>query len=207
MPHGPDLKPLFLVSLVMICSCAPSWDVPTYRAPGGGPPISGPEPGEGETARRGVLPESGPLELTVEIAVLAALENNRSLKAERLAPAIARTSEDLELAAFDPLLSAEISKDRKRTEGSVGPASDSTSDLLSGEISLGAYLPTGTAVEIEAGCEALDSSLYSDEANSATLGLTVTQALLKGSGIRPNLASLRQSKLDTFRSRWEFLTR
>ena len=44
------------------------------------------------------------IEVTIEGAILMALENNRALRVERLNPDILRTFENQEQAVFDPLL-------------------------------------------------------------------------------------------------------
>jgi len=199
----PSLPLVSVLLCALVSSCVPADEVPARRTTRSGSHASGGESADDGTPRENALPETGPLELTVEKAILASLQNNRSLRTERLSPAIRRTYVDQERAAFDPVISAEISKERTKTEGSTGSRSDSTADTLGGGASVSAFLPTGTSVTADAEGEKLDSSLYSDEASSATLGLTVTQALLNGAGVRANLASLRQARLDTFRSQWE----
>ncbi|NQT55044.1 MAG: hypothetical protein HQ551_02310, partial [Desulfobacteraceae bacterium] len=57
---------------------------------------------------------SEPLEVTVENAILIALENNQSLKIERLEPQIYTTYEDEEQAVFDPVLSGEANFSNER---------------------------------------------------------------------------------------------
>jgi outer membrane protein TolC len=63
-------------------------------------------------------------------------------------------------------------------------------------------LPSGTTVGIEGATSVSDSS-RSGNLVGQRLGLSVTQALLKGYGAAVNLASLRQAKLNTLASHYE----
>ncbi len=146
-------------------------------------------------------PQGGPLELTVQQAILLALESNRSLAVERLNPPIRGTLEDQERVVFDPVVSASASAERQKAESAS--RSLSTTDSYSAEASADAFLPTGTSVELTASTQVLDSSLYSDDLAASRVGLSVTQALLRGAGVRVNLASLRQARLDTLASEYE----
>ena len=74
---------------------------------------------------------------------------------------------------------------------------------VSGIISLKQYFPTGTKIALEAGSRMEDSSLYDASFYSTRLGMTVTQALLRGYGTDANLAELRQARLDTRMSEYE----
>ncbi len=148
----------------------------------------------------------GPLRITVSEAILLCLENNRSLSVERLTPSIRQTYEDNERAVFDPSVGAEVSGGRVQGERQArsGSATETfTSDTLDGRILLEQYFPSGTAVELEATTRAADSSLYDDTFYSSRLGMTVTQALLRGFGTEANLARLRQARLDTRMSEFE----
>lgn len=150
--------------------------------------------------------DESPIKVTVQKAILLALENNRSLRVERFNPLISRTFEDQERALFDPVIGAEVSVERKKAKrlARSGSGSESSiSDDFSGEISIAEHLPTGTEVELEGSVSTIDSSLYSDRFTSSRAGVTVTQALLKGFGLGANLASLRQARLDTLASQFE----
>ena len=138
----------------------------------------------------------GPLEIGVRSAILVALENNPALKVERLNPLITRTSEDVERAAFDPVLGAEASASRQRGQ-------TSRSWGLAAEAALAQRLPTGTSVELGASWTLADGTNYTDRSDTTRLGLSVTQALLQGAGVAVNLAGLRQARLDTLASHYE----
>ncbi len=148
----------------------------------------------------------GPLKLTVEGTVLLALENNKAFRVQRLSPPIRRTLEEGERAAFDPTVSAQASKGRTDAQrlARAGTETESfASERTEGEFSVNTFLPTGTAVALESSSNITESSLYSDSFASTRVGLTVTQAILRGFGTRANLASLRQARLDTLASQYE----
>ena len=157
-----------------------------------------------ERVERPVPP--GPLKVTITEAILLSLENNRSLVVQRLNPSIQQTAEDRERAVFDPTTNAEIFGGRVKGERLARSGSDTedfTTDTVEGVISLEQYFPTGTTVALEAGNEMDDSSLYDSSFYSTRLGMTVTQALLRGYGTDVNLAKLRQARLDTRMSEYE----
>lgn len=148
----------------------------------------------------------GPLKVTITEAILLSLENNRSLVVQRLNPSIEQTFEDQERAVFDPTTNADISAGRVKEERlarSGSKTEDVTTDFIDGIISLEQYFPTGTTVALEAGTQVNDSSLYDDNFYSTRLGMTVTQALLRGYGTDVNLARLQQARLDTRMSEYE----
>ena len=149
----------------------------------------------------------GPLKLTITEAILLCLENNRSLVVQRLNPSIQQTFEDQERAVFDPVTSAEIAAGRIKGERLARSGSETeefTTDTADGIISLEQYFPTGTAVALKADAQMNESSLYNDDFFSTRLGMTVTQALLRGYGTDVNLARMQQARLDTRMSEYEF---
>ena len=149
---------------------------------------------------------TGPLKLTVAEAILLCLENNRSLEVQRLSPSIQQTFEGQERAVFDPEVNAALSAGRLRGERLARSGSDTenfTTDTADGIISLDQYFPTGTTVALAADTRMNDSSLYDNTFYSTRLGMTVTQALLRGYGTEVNLAQLKQARLDTRMSEYE----
>ncbi|MGA9476631.1 MAG: TolC family protein [Desulfobacterales bacterium] len=157
-----------------------------------------------EILARAVPP--GPLKLTVTEAILLCLENNRELEVQRLNPSIRQTFEDQERAVFDPETDAEVSAGRVKGERLARSGSDTenfTTDAAEGIISLAQYFPTGTTVALEAGTQMNDSSLYDDTFYETRLGMTLTQALLRGYGTDVNLARLQQARLETRMSEYE----
>ena len=178
----------------------------TDLAAGNEPPAETPPPPSEAPATSPPLSPNGPLELTVEDAVLLALENNNAFRVQRLNPPIRRTFEQQERAAFDPVLTATASKrraDAQRLARAGAETESFVSDTTSGELSVSTLLPTGTTVALGTDTEMTESSLYRESFASTRLGLTVTQALLRGLGTGVNLATLRQARLDTLASQYE----
>jgi hypothetical protein len=71
-------------------------------------------PAQGEPETATTTGHDGPLSITVQDALLMALENNRALKIERFNPAITQTAEEEARAEFDPLFTGEYAYDRRR---------------------------------------------------------------------------------------------
>ena len=157
-------------------------------------------PSEGEAESEPSEP-AGPLELTVKEAILTALDNNRALRLERLSPKRSRVSEDSARAVFDPTLTAGYSTSRDRTDRRDTGA-DETSKDFGADVGVSQFLPTGTSVEAGVSTDRSWSDLYGDQ-HTTRADLTVTQALLRGAGLRRNLAALRQARLDTLASEYE----
>lgn len=158
----------------------------------------------GETPPRVI--STDPLKITITEAILFALENNRALVVERLNPSIQKTFEGQERSQFDPEINAEISTGRiegERLARSGSGSEDFTTDTTEGSISLEQFFPTGTTVALEGSSQITDSSLYANSFYSTRLGMTITQALLRGYGSEINLANLQQARLDTRMSEYE----
>lgn len=148
----------------------------------------------------------GPLKITIAEAILLSLENNRALQAQRLNPSIEQTFEDQERARFDTAIAGEVAAGRikgQRQARSGSQTEDFATNSVDGIIFLEQYFPTGTAMLLEAGSEMSDATLYDDPFYAARLGMTVTQALLRGFGPAVNLVRLRQARLDTRMSAFE----
>jgi outer membrane protein TolC len=146
------------------------------------------------------------LKISISEAVLLSLENNRSLVVQRLNPSIRQTLEEQESAVFDPSIRAEVTAGRVKGERLARTGSeteDFTDDTARGLIALEQYFPTGTALALVADLPMTDASLYEDRFYSTRLGMTVSQALLRGYGTDVNLARLRQARLETRLSEYE----
>jgi outer membrane protein len=164
-----------------------------------------PASGKAVDANQAATPE-GPLKIGIEDAILLAMQNNQSLIVERMNPKIQRTYEQQELAVFDPVLSPEASSKRtvaQRLSRAGSSTESSTVDSMTGSVSLAKLFASGTALDLEASTSYTDSSLYSDTFTANRLGLTVTQALLRGFDVRANLARVNQARLDTRISQYE----
>jgi outer membrane protein TolC len=143
------------------------------------------------------------LTITLHQAVLMTLENNRSLVIERLNPLISQTVEEEAQAVFDPSVSAEIESYRAEgltvtSSGTVRSRNSADSISVSGS----QFLPSGTVLGLDLESGRLGSD-RSDNSYTARMGLSVTQALLRGRGLDVNLATLRQARLDTRISQYE----
>ncbi len=142
--------------------------------------------------------ETGPLSITVENAILLALERNRGLSVQRLAPARRATAEARAAAAFDPRLAASASASHVADfQGSGSPY-----DGQSSSIGVSALLPTGTQVGVSLASRQTDPRFGGDE-DSVTAEISITQPLMRGAGRAANLAAVRQAALDTRASEYE----
>jgi len=157
----------------------------------------------GEAAAPAAPPQAapqGPLAVSLNEAILLAMEHNRDLSVRRLDPSISRTFEQEERAAFDPDVSIEASHLRQRA-----PLTDDT-DLRSTDTEISTavaqHLPTGTDVSVGLTGSVLTSQL-SDDQHTTRIGLSVNQALLRGAGLGVNLAAVGQARIDTLVSEYE----
>ncbi|MBV1916335.1 MAG: TolC family protein [Pseudomonadales bacterium] len=146
-----------------------------------------------------------PLDLSIEQAVLMALESNLSLKVQRFQPQITKTFEELEAARFDTSLSADISanfESQPQLATSIGGDLELKTDNYSSSLGLERQFSTGTTLsgEISSRNNHSNSSADSDQLR---IGLTLTQALLRGLGSEVNLVGIQQAQLDTQISRYE----
>ena len=150
---------------------------------------------------------SNVLSLTIEEAVLMALEQNRGMAVARLSPQIQRTLEQTQRATFDPVLSGGMEHENSEEQSlSQFSSSVTTSETraVTGNAALDQQLPTGTHITLGSSTEIEKSDDSDVELAGTRMGLTVSQSLLKGLGPRVNLADLRQARLDTAISGYEF---
>jgi outer membrane protein len=146
------------------------------------------------------------LDLTLAEALLMALENNRSLAVQRVTPDIVRSFEQEALAIFDPVLSAGASTERSDQPDITVPGGNINRTVTrshQGSIALDTFFPTGTAVSLEGAAGRTDARLQNDTLNTSRIGVSVSQALLRGFGRDVNLALLRQARLETGISLYE----
>lgn len=143
---------------------------------------------------------TGPLDISIEEAILLSLENNTGFKTERLAPQIRQTFEIAEQAVFDPKLSADYTTSRESKNTTGGTESITGSNEVQAAIST--TLPTGTEMDLAISTTFSESSVPGRQ-NKVRGGLSITQAMLDGFGLEVNLANLRQARLDTRASLYE----
>ncbi|AQV02029.1 MULTISPECIES: TolC family protein [Desulfococcus] len=151
------------------------------------------------------FPKDGPLDLSVEQAVMLSLANNRDLRVRRLGPVIAGTFEQIERGNFDPEIFGEF--EYAEEEASETARSTGTQFSVKGHDAFAAggvrqQLPSGTRVEASVSHERSISN-RAPEQQIARLGVSVTQSLLRGFGPAVNLVSVRQAELDTAASVYE----
>jgi len=138
------------------------------------------------------------LALSVGDAVMLALQNNPSLRVQRYNPQIFRTVEEQRRAAFDPVISGQISGGRTDNTGQKNPSGTTggVSDSISATVGYNQFLPTGTTINAGIDTNYSAQSFYSDSQVATRGGLTVTQALLKGASVEANLATVREAAVD-----------
>jgi outer membrane protein TolC len=198
---------------------------PAKAAQGAKPTAPGPaqEPAAGQAAKTvtglpatGEKPSAGfppaatgqkplePVKIGVTDAILTALSNNQALVVEKLNTPITRTFEDQALAVFDPDLTASLQRQRSVTQsqGLGGPAT-AVGQSTSLDVGVQQLLPTGTQIGVDASTTASPGFFSGDRFFASRVGLSVTQALLRGYGLDVNLASLRQARLDTLSTQYE----
>jgi len=205
-----------LAALAVVCAGAASCsryefaNPPPYigpvQAPAAGQvpaPFEAAAPGEGQPAAPPTVPPTvpptGPVAVTVTDSVLMALANNQALVVQRYATPIKRTSEQTQWAVFDPDLTATAEHGRAKSLRALGSAfSVSQTDSL--DVGLSQFFPTGTTVSLDGSVQGVGPG---DEFYTTRLGLSVTQALLRGYGPDVNLANVREARVDTLSTEYE----
>jgi len=177
-------------------------------APGAqGVPGSGQEPPlvRAQAQARLLPPPADTLRISIDEAMLSALERNPDLLIQRRSPTRARAAVSAERAAFDPVLTAAATRDKSKTQrflGSQPQPFELVSELTGYDAGLAIRLPTGTILSLDAFINESTSSIFTSQ-YSGNVGLTLTQSLLRGFGTAANLASLRRARLDLEISRSE----
>ena len=146
--------------------------------------------------------DNGTITISVQGAIMMALGHNRSLKVEQLTPAIKETLEDQEEAVFSPVLEGDITLTQEQGNSQSSPERDIESGNVNADVGLSRYYPTGTDVEVSLSSKMSWANRYSDF-HASRLGVSITQALLRGKGTDFNLARIRKADLGTQISRYE----
>lgn len=145
------------------------------------------------------------LSLSIEQAVFMGLQNNRELFVEQINPVITGTFEEIERAVFDPVIFAEAEANREtlqQTDRATGQLFSVTGNNNSLRAGVSQSLPTGTDYELSISQNRTDSD-RSPRLFSNRIGVTLTQALLRGFSIDANMASIRQAEVDSLISVYE----
>ena len=97
-----------------------------------------------------------------------------------------------------------LQSDQQNLNQSRSAVTTSETRSIKGNVALDQQLPTGTHITLNGNTEIDKSSDNGVELAGTRAGLTVSQSLLKGFGTGVNLADLRQARLDTAISEYEF---
>jgi outer membrane protein TolC len=147
-------------------------------------------------------PAQGPLNITVNEAILVALENNRGLIVQRYNPGIKRTLEQQQLAAFDPSLTGSASFIRNR-ETAFGTGNQSLTQGYVAQAGLQEFLPTGTTLNFTGDTAINQFPDWNDPRYSTNFHMSATQSLMRGFGLDVNLADLRQARIATLQTEYD----
>ena len=138
------------------------------------------------------------LSLSLYDAIMLALERNPTVTIQRLDPKIMKSYADEQRAMFDPVLSASASNSESKSERFLGARPDPF-ELLSKrsqyDLQLSEALPSGTTVTAGTSVSGSTSNIFRDQ-YTGNMGVTFSQALLRGMGWGANLAALRKARLD-----------
>ena len=160
-----------------------------------------PAPASPVAAKRTVVATSAEDPLTLESAIASALANNFTIAATRFTPQIARARQVSAAGAFDPVLSANLTRSDTRLEpfnplsGLHAPLYVEKSDVLS--VSLGGKLPFGLQYALVGQAENYrdtDSDSLLQDKYASFAGIRLTQPLLRGFGFGANLAGVRLAR-------------
>ncbi len=141
--------------------------------------------------------------MTLQEALVIALENNTSLHIDRLDPQITELGEDIARSVFDPEFGAAVSISSDEVTDVNGD------DRTANDVSVGAgvtqRLSTGTRIDLdldvrrdEPTAANLDNKRYTDSIGAE---IKITQSLLQGRGRDVNLAGIRRAQIGTDISR------
>jgi outer membrane protein TolC len=180
----------------------PSATQPATTSPAAGTnPATHPALGKPATSQPALGKLDVPRAVTLQEAILLGLQNNTSLRVQRYNVPIQRTAEEVARAAFDPEVSGQVSGGRVGvpTNRNTGRGTSYT-DSINAQLAASEFFPTGTTVSAQFNTS---NSFYSDGISNSGVSATVTQSLLRGAGLDVNLATLRQTQLDTQSSQYE----
>lgn len=157
-----------------------------------------------------VLQKNGQLfKLNLSGAISLGLSNNPDLRSNRLQPSITETNEAVILANFDPQLQAKIQGmsgnalygNGNRYYPPRRPESSVTTDF-----GIQKYYTSGSTLGINGSFDNSHAEQVSTKTNTVTDNVSVQfqQHLLNGGGFGVNLADVRQARLQTLVSQYEF---
>jgi outer membrane protein len=183
--------------------------LPAAPAPAAPPPMEAAQPASpaSQPAETPKAPASQPLSVSITEAVLVCLENNQGLVVQRYAPQLSRTAVEAERASFDPDLSGQLVANQGKGRSPTTQPHRTNAGLsrgLSAQIAVDEFLPTGTSISVEGdtGVSYPGTDAF-DEFYASRIGVNVTQPLLRGFGLKVNLAALQQAQIDVKISQYE----
>ncbi|HOO56588.1 MAG TPA: TolC family protein [bacterium] len=143
-----------------------------------------------------VSESSGRIELTVEQAVMTAIQNNGSLDVQKYDYRVTKLGEETQKSTFDLKMSDSLS-----TSGSKSSSSTKT-DSLSNDFSVSKLLSSGAELEFGLSMDK-SGSAAADNSYSTRFGVSLSKPLFKGAGSDVNLVGIRKAELNTEISRYE----
>lgn len=144
--------------------------------------------------------KEGAFKISIQEAILIALENNRAFRIERLNPDIMKTYEVEQEAQFDPVFSVGSSLSKSTLASGIADLTKIERKQSQGEISK--RFSTGTEIAVGLATQDLDSA-RSGRVHSAQGSVTMTQSLLEGFGKTVNLANLNRARAASKVSEYE----
>ncbi len=186
------LRAAWVSSVLVMVMLLTSPSIPSEEILGGSLSLEENKPGAADT-----------LSVTVEEAVLMALENNKGLRVDRFTPEIRRTFEEQQQALFDPVMDARAAWYSEKAPMDTAISQDARTGQAEIDLGVSQFFSTGTDVRIGLTGNRRWSNRF-DTRYATRAGLSLTQALLRGRGTEVNLAALRQAELSTTASRYEF---
>ncbi len=142
----------------------------------------------------GLLHATETRSLTLTECIERALAHNLEIQVERLNPRIETWGIVRQQATFEPSLSGKLSYENESTPVATTGDDSTKSRSLTGKLSLGGTLPTGTEYVLSA-YENRTSGTGTDGFDfTGTAAVTLTQPLLKGFGFDANLTHLRVAR-------------
>ncbi len=145
------------------------------------------------------------LDLSIEAAVLAGLENSPDLHIRKLRSEVSGAFEQIARSAFSPEIFGDFEYGREKSS-EVSRSTENqfsvTGSDITGGVGIRQAMPTGTTVEAAVETERNESSRTPTQ-NRTRVGVDLTQQLLRGLPLRVNLAEIRLAKLDTRADRCE----
>lgn len=153
-----------------------------------------------DLAGPGLPGQADSLDLSIEKAVMDALQNNRELTIQRFESVKAGAFEIMEQASFDPELFADISylQENSFDASKTGKDRIDAEKTAAGALGIKKIFPTGTTVETVLSHERIRSDdTDTPEEENSRLGISLTQSLLKGFGTSVNLVRVKQAQINT----------